>query len=437
LENFNLFKISRITRLEKIRILVPIPVLPNRISETTLIFKNVIPELKRKVEPHIIWLVYSPNKITNVQKKDNETILDIHDYCNFVEILEKTKPDIVYAMANYSLIDFAVSSAAKYLEIPVISKFMNKVAVVSKNMKKSLVSRIFENSMITDQDSEKQFMRRGRFFLYKWLFLVKTLNITKNRKDRGIISGLKILTYFANIGNQEGLPEFANTMHWIESEKRRNRLLEFGYEPKSLIVTGNPLYDHAFKKLKESKKIKNKKPIILFVPLSYYEHGIVTKSKNETSFKEIVNTINKNDEVVFKIKIHPSSQQLEYYEQMIRDVDKNIQVFRDGDILQYVEEADIVISYSGFSSSHIFSLLFNKPLILCNFFEFDKGPLLNEGIAIECNDVAKINHQISLTLKNNTISTEKISKYINEFFYKTDGKSSERLSDLIIKTIKK
>ena len=257
MENFNLFKISRITRLEKIRILVPIPVLPNRISETTLIFKNVIPELKRKVEPHIIWLVYSPNKITNVQKKDNETILDIHDYCNFVEILEKTKPDIVYAMANYSLIDFAVSSAAKYLEIPVISKFMNKVAVVSKNMKKSLVSRIFENSMITDQDSEKQFMRRGRFFLYKWLFLVKTLNITKNRKDRGIISGLKILTYFANIGNQEGLPEFANTMHWIESEKRRNRLLEFGYEPKSLIVTGNPLYDHAFKKLKESKKIKN------------------------------------------------------------------------------------------------------------------------------------------------------------------------------------
>jgi hypothetical protein len=424
--------------LQKIRILVPIPTLPRRASETTLIFKNIIPELEKKVEPHIIWVVYSPNKIIINQKKEHETILDIHDYKDFVEILEEVKPDIVYAMANYSLIDFAVSSASKYLGIPVLSKFMNKVAVISKNMKKSLITRIFENMSPTDDDdSEKKFMKRGRFFLYKWLFLVKTLSRTKRGKAKAFLTGLKILSYFANIGKQEGLPEFANTMHWIESEKRRNRLLEFGYDPKSLIVTGNPLYDHAFQKIKEFKEKKNEKPIILFVPLSYYEHGIITKIKNEENFKKIVNTLNKNKEIILKIKIHPSSQQLQYYEKMIKDINENIEVFREGDILKHVENSDVVISYSGFSSSHIFTLLFNKPLILCNFFEFDKGPLLKEEIAIECKDITKINKQILSTLKKNPISTEKVSKYINEFFYKTDGKSSERLSDVIIKLTKK
>lgn len=423
--------------MQEIRILVPISTLPNRTSEITLIFKNIIPVLQKKANLHIIWLVYSPNKIIKKQPSEFETILDIHDYKDFVEILQETKPNIVYASANYSLIDFAVSSAAKYLGIPVLSKFMNKVAVVSKNMKKSLITRFFEKGIPTDIDTQNEFMRRGRFFLYKWLFLIKTLNQAKKGKVRSFLIGLKILTYFANIGRQEGLPEFANTMHWIESEKRRKRLLEFGYDPQSLVVTGNPLYDHVFQKIKELKKVENKKPVILFVPLAYYEHGIITKLKNEESFKQIIKILNQNKEIVLKIKIHPSSQQLQYYGEMIDSIDKNIQIFKEGDIVKHVENADIVISYSGFSSSHIFSLLLNKPLILCNFFEFDKGPLLKEKIAIECNDITKINEQISSTLKNNPISIKEISRYISEFFYKTDGKSSERLADLIIKTIKK
>jgi len=424
--------------LQRIRILVPISTLPERVSETILIFKNIIPELQKKANPHIIWLVYLPNKITKKQTTEFETILDIHDYHNFVEILEKEKPDLVYAMANYSLIDFAVSSAAKYLGIPVLSKFMNKVAVVSKNLRKSVFTRLFEKMVPTDEDpSQKQFMRRGRFFLYKWLFLVRTLDASKKGKIKSFLTGVRTLTYFMNIGRHEGLPKFANTMHWIENENRRNRLIEFGYDPKSLVVTGNPLYDHAFQKQKKIKHIKNEKPIILFVPLAYYEHGIITELKNKESFKQIVQVLNSNKNIRLRIKIHPSSQQLSYYEQIIKSINEDIEVFQEGDVLGHIENADLIISYSGFSSSHIFTLLFNKPLILCNFFEFNKGPLLEKNIAIECNDITKINELISSTLEKNIISSERISKYIDEFFYKTDGRSSERLADVIINLIKK
>jgi hypothetical protein len=424
--------------LQEIRILVPIPTLPERISETTLIFKNIIPELQKKVNPHIIWLVYSPNKIEKKQTKEFETILDIHDYDNFVEILEKIKPDVVYAMANYSLIDFAVSSAAKYLEIPVLSKFMNKVAVVSKNVRRSIITRLFEKMVPTDdENSQRQFMRRGRFFFYKWIFLIKTLDKTKKGKIKSFLIGLKILTYFVNIGRQEGLPEFANTIHWIESEKRKNRLLEFGYDPKSLVVTGNPLYDHVFKKLKNLKEMKNEKPVILFVPLAYYEHGIITKQNNEESFQKIIKILNQDKNNILRVKIHPSSQNLEYYKKIIKNIDENIEIFREGDVIKHIESADIVVSYSGFSTSHVFSLLLEKPIILCNFFNIDKGPLLKKEIAIECNDINKMNKLIFTVLQKNPIDKEKVSKYINEFFYKTDGKSSERVSNLIINLVKK
>lgn len=412
---------------------MPISTLPEKMSETTLIFKNIVPELQKKVDLHIIWLVYSPSKISKKQTNEFETILDIHDYQNFVEILEKEKPDVVYAMANYSLIDFAVSSAAKYLGIPVLSKFMNKVAVVSKNLRKSIFTRFFEKTVPTDEDnSQKQFMGRGRFFLYKWLFLVRTLNATKKGKVKSFFIGLRILTYFANIGKHEGLPEFANTMHWIESEKRRNQLLEFGYDPKSLIVTGNPLYDHIFQKLKKLKEIKNEKPVILFVPLAYYEHGVITNSKNKQIFKKIIQTLNSNNKIKLRIKLHPTSQQESYYKKIIERINEQIEVFTEGDILEQLENADIIISYSGFSTTHISALIFNKPLILCNFFEFYKGPLLEKNIAIECDHILKINQLISSTLDKNPISSEKISEYINKYFYKTDGKSAERLANVII-----
>ena len=78
--------------MQEIRILVPISTLPNRTSEITLIFKNIIPVLQKKANLHIIWLVYSPNKIIKKQPSEFETILDIHDYKDFVEILQETKP---------------------------------------------------------------------------------------------------------------------------------------------------------------------------------------------------------------------------------------------------------------------------------------------------------------------------------------------------------
>jgi len=426
--------------MNEIKILAILPNLPDRASETSTIFRSVLPELRKKIITHMVWLVYTPDGLKHKESNDFEKVLDIHDYNNFVELLEIEKPDLVYAMANYSLIDYAISCAAKHLGIPVLSKFMNRVAVVSGNLRKSLLSRFFEKSVPTDEtNSQEKFMRRGRFFLYKWTFLLRTLNASNFGRMHSLIIAIKLLKYFMNIAKDEGLPEFANTLHWLESYSRVEKLVKLGFKPDSLVVTGNPSYDHVFLKLKNLKSLEqyHKKPNILFFPLPYYEHGIITKRENEICFKKTVKDLVENKNIDLKIKLHPTSHQISYYKKISEKIDSDIKIFQKGDALEHIVNSDLVISYSGFSSVHYSALLCNKPLILCNFFKFNKGLLLNKNIAIECKDIRTIGELISSSLNKNPISQQSIQDHINDFFYKTDGKSSERLANEIINLIKK
>lgn len=424
--------------MKSIKILVPIHTNPDIVSDTTIFFKNVLPELRKKVNTTIIWVVYQPNKI-KIFRNTDEGILDFHNYKNFVELLEQEKPDLVYAGATYSLIDYAISSASRYLEIPVLSKIYSRLTVVkeTKSMMKSAVTRIFEDHLPSDKkNEEKQFMKRGRFFLFKLRYLYRTINATNINKLKSFMILLKILTYFFSIGKHEGYPEFANTAHWLESEKLVKKLTNMGYNEESLFVTGNPMYDEIIKKINTFKKIKNEERIkVLFMPLAYYEHGMWTKEQNEQNFQGIVKKLNQNKKILLKIKLHPSSHYFDYYKKMINEINENILVFQKGDALEHILESDMVISYAGHGTSLVYVLLGKKPLILCKFDGIDNGPLLNKKIATRCDDLKKLNDVIDNEFEYNSISEEHIQSFLKEFFYKLDGKSSERVADLIIKTI--
>ena len=429
--------------MNKIRILTPIHSKPNVTSINTIFFRNLLPELRKKLKVQIIWAVYQPDKLDNISvENENEKILDIHNYDNFVELLNNEKPDLVYADATYSLIDFAISTAARNLGIPVLSKIYNRLGVAKerKFMIKSMASQFLEQYVPTDDlHTKKQFMRRGRFFLYKYGFLIRTLNAAKFGKIRSCFIAFKLLSYFPNIGKHEGYPEFANTLHWLESESRVEKLVKMGYDRNSLIVTGNPIYDFIFKKFKDIKANQkvNQKPVVLFLPTAYYEHGIWTKEQNESVFKKIIKQLNQNKNFILKIKLHPSSQRFSDYNLMLEEINENVQMLQEGDAFEHIINSDIVVSFPTNSTALFFVLLCKKPLILCNFSNFDVGSILNRKVAIECKNPSKLNQLIIDTLKKNPISEDMIDHFIAEFFYKPDGNASKRLSDVIIKLVEK
>ena len=82
--------------MQSIRILVPTHVIPETKSVITLFFENLLPVLKQHANIHIIWLVYQPERINQSQKiSEDTTVIDIHDYGNAIELLQKQKPDII------------------------------------------------------------------------------------------------------------------------------------------------------------------------------------------------------------------------------------------------------------------------------------------------------------------------------------------------------
>ena len=164
--------------MSSLKILLGSAAMPDSKSFIPLFIDNLLPALQSKMDINMVWLIYKPDKLElPFPTYQDTTILDIHNYENALEVLQKEKPDVIFASASWDLMDYALSSAGKFLNIPVASPFMIE-SIFDQDVTQKLASyakRFFENSTPTDTiQSKKRFMKRGRFFIYKYIFLLKT-----------------------------------------------------------------------------------------------------------------------------------------------------------------------------------------------------------------------------------------------------------------------
>ena len=104
-------------------------------------------------------------------------------------------------------------------------------------------------------------------------------------------------------------------------------------------------------------------------------------------------------------------------------------------MLDYIEQSDIVISFSAGSSVLPYVIISKKPLILCNFLKEDTNEYLERGLAIECNNPEKLDEMIFNYTKMNPIKKDNIEKFIENIFYKGDGQAGYRIAEVIIKLL--
>ena len=164
------------------RILVPTHVDPSKKNKLINYVESIIENLKKKTETELFWFVFQPDPF----KAENTDILDIHDFDNAVELLQKIKPDCVFANNNSrEPISYSLSIAAKYLNIPLVYYYLNDLPPIigdqpdttfSKNSSRVL-RNFFSNKVATDIQNDSAVMRRGRFFIYKNMFLFRTRKI--------------------------------------------------------------------------------------------------------------------------------------------------------------------------------------------------------------------------------------------------------------------
>jgi len=158
----------------------------------------------------------------------------------------------------------------------------------------------------------------------------------------------------------------------------------------------------------------------------------MTKKQNEFTFKTILQTINSEKNFDVEIKIHPTTQNLKYYQKLTHDVNESIPLVKNGHILDHILEADILITYIGNSSVHVNALISKKPIIVCNFFNKEPGTYVNQNLIKECTNPQELK---KIIFENKMFQNKNIDEFITKHFYKNDGKSSKRLCDVIIKMI--
>ena len=397
--------------------------------------------LGKKIHVEIIWFVYSSERYENLDS--SEIVLHSYDYDNALEVLKENKPDIVFAYAGgpQGQIHYALSSASKFLNIPVISIMTVERFLKIKRSKymKQNISRFFENQIPTEKDKAKKvFMKRGKFFLYKTNFLYKTLRVIK--KERIEIWKDLMQLFFAFFKIQHDFDaKYANTLHLLlDGEEMFEPLVKSGFKSSSLVITGNPLYDEAFQKIKKfSNEKRDNKIRILLVTSPVVEHGRWTKQQRNDAVKSIVQNIIKNQTMDLIIKIHPVTESIVEYESILQNMNAKISVFQEGDILDYLEKCDIVITYDSETTASIFALISRKPIIVCNFYNTENDRFVNRGLALECKNAPDISKIINNANVSNPATEEKINEFVKEFLYKADGQASERVSEAIIDLIKK
>jgi len=184
-----------------------------------------------------------------------------------------------------------------------------------------------------------------------------------------------------------------------------------------IVVTGQPRFDDIInkkydeEKIRKKYKIKKKKTVLLLTSIVVVD-GIWSPEKLQ-SFIITLNDITKELDYQLIIKIHPREKK-KFYEK----IDSNLKIITD-DLYDVMNIADVIISIP--STTTLEALMFEKPVIIPDF--LTKKSYANELGLTGCQNYDELKEMIQKIPKD--------KGNIEEFVYKTDGKSSERVANLI------
>jgi len=435
--------------MKSLKILVPYPSSFDEVSNTSILFRKLLPVLQERATVTIMWLNYQPSKLFDLPKADSFITLDIHNYKNAVELVKKEKPDLIFAPPHEGFIDMSFSFSGKILNIPVFTLAYYQLSsgtldkIPTSSLLKSYLKRMSNDTVPSETHQyKKSKFRRGNFILFKFLFFLKTLFACK-------FNFLKMLSILSMVFKFYISPptkidsRLAVDMHFTQNESIKNEFIKSNIPISKIKVTGHPMFDDLLleeNKLKDNKKSKtsSNKVRILLAPLSFYEYGDWTKDQRDYVLKEIVKEIIKEkDSFSLTVKIHPTAALLDDYEKIIHSIDPNIKVFQNGNIEDFLYDTDVFISYYSWSTASMYALFHGVPIVICNFFGKLDDEMINRKLSLECKDPSKLNKIIHQISSNNPATKEKVDDYVTRFFYKSDGKSAKRIADSLFQLIEK
>ena len=435
-----------------LKILVVNDVFPHIRNKTTILFENIVPLIKKKLEVKVSWVITDDyGERIKVTDPDYE-ISYLSDYNNAREVLEKIKPDLSYHLIGNSIMDYAFMVAERFLKISnfgfadsdYVSLQSNNEVIVPKyfasqtSRKKIFLEharQFFEKKNVGSENNIKA--NRGINFLKKYYFLIRTLrSIQKSHLEviAELFEQIKLLYHPPSVGFQE---KYNCDLMFTENSPSVDFLVNSGLKRENIRVVGNPVWDNAFEKRDQILPKEDKKLNILFITANLSSgqgKSDFSKARRNQMIKETVTSLNQfHKEISLVIKIHPTGENYTEYSQLLEKFE-NVHLSQKDDIIDLISKSDVIITPVT-STAAIIALIMNKPIIIWNYFHVEQDLLLRTYTALECKDISELGNCLDSVKSFREKNAERINKFIDENF--SYGNSLQRVVSEILDLVKK
>ncbi|MBI2309903.1 CDP-glycerol glycerophosphotransferase family protein [Candidatus Collierbacteria bacterium] len=212
----------------------------------------------------------------------------------------------------------------------------------------------------------------------------------------------------------------------------QKRIMEKDFPRLNCVVTGHPDFDSYIYKAKKGnstrKSLMDKKEISILI-LSAYNPFI--QFPNQEILFDVFRELNqlKTRNIRVTLKSHPS----ENHSQLVTLTQPMVNYplrWSQKDTNQLINQHDIIIAQS--TSAGIRTILVHKPLIYLNIHDFrDYEPYATSKAALGVYSLDELIPAINSFISNPNMLTKYQDSFIQDFCYKLDGKSSQRIMEYI------
>jgi hypothetical protein len=366
---------------------------------------------------HIEWVfLFRYNKVES-DASFGLNIIHWNNYSSPYELLEAIKPDKVLFHDIESFHQVALNIAAKNRNIPTIvlehgmrSDLEIEIAFGKYRDKEELT--VIPESNVPAQNNTFSFFIRA--LQLKNLFaLPRLLHFVYNRKKYGLTIGL----YRSHCNIRKANIYINFTLHNASYIIKRD-----GIPEDKIINIGNPSFDDSFNYLNSQLAIKDK-DYFLLVDAPYCEQEYYKLSREEKiRFYEKLNSFCLEKKKRLVIKLHPLSYNSDYL-----PTHENMVYYRETNIAKLIAGAEgcFMINFSTLSPL----IMIYSPVAYFNtkvsLFDVE---LTRMGLLKEHDFYAFVNKDIMFT----TVNEGSRNFLINKYLYKTDGKATERLQQILL-----
>lgn len=213
------------------------------------------------------------------------------------------------------------------------------------------------------------------------------------------------------------------------------------YPKNSVVITGQPRYDilyrakEIYSKEQFFKKhgINKKNKIVLWTTQC---HGL-SNSENIKNFEVVLRTMKDMNKTTLVIKQHPGEDKR--YNKIISRYLKQYKIEavvtpKESDVIELIYACDLMITKH--STTAIEAVALNKPVIILDMEDKnDLGGYVAQGVALGVFCKNELKPTIQKLLKDDSELSIKRKNYIERYMYKIDGKSTDRVVEIIEKMI--